>query len=103
MRKEHEDALTNQYNSKLGEITKETDKMEEENQKLKKELEREKEKFGGDDFTQTIKKKFEKVKKEYEKVYKDYIQLKKENERLREVDPVSIKEEIEKNKKISNL
>ena len=100
MRKEHEDALTNQYNSKLGEITKETDKMEEENQKLKKELEREKEKFGGDDFTQTIKKKFEKVKKEYEKVYKDYIQLKKENERLREVDPVSIKEEIEKNKKI---
>ena len=38
MRKEHEDALTNQYNSKLGEISKETDKMEEENKKLKKKI-----------------------------------------------------------------
>ena len=60
--------------------------MELENEKLKKEIEKEKDKFGGEDFTQTIKKKFEKVKKEYEKVYKDYIQLKKENEKLREVD-----------------
>ena len=100
LRKEHEDTLTNQYNSKLSEITKETDKMEEENEKLRKEIEKEKDKFGGEDFTQTIKKKFEKVKKEYEKVYKDYIQLKKENEKLREVDPVSIREEIENNKKI---
>jgi len=100
LRKEHEDTLTNQYNSKLSEITKETDKMEEENEKLRKEIEKEKDKFGGEDFTQTIKKKFEKVKKEYEKVYKDYIQLKKENEKLREVDPVSIKEEIENNKRI---
>ena len=32
MRKEHENTLTSQYNSKLSEITKETDKMEEENE-----------------------------------------------------------------------
>ena len=31
-------------------------------------------------------------------IYKDYIQLKKENEKLREIDPVSIKEDIENNK-----
>ena len=40
LRKEHENTLTSQYNSKLSEITKETDKMEEENEKLRKEIEK---------------------------------------------------------------
>ena len=90
LRKEHEDTVTSQYNSKLNEINKETNKMEEENVKLRKEIEIEKDKFGNEDFTVGIKKKFDKVKKDYEKAYKDYIMLKKENEKLKEVDPVSI-------------
>ena len=60
MRKEHENTLTTQYNSKLSEITKETDKMEVENEKLRKEIEIEKSKFGEEEFSQTIKKKFDK-------------------------------------------
>jgi len=56
MRKEHENTLTSQYNSKLSEITKETDKMEVENKQLREQIEKEKSKFGEDEFTQTIKK-----------------------------------------------
>ena len=57
LRKEHEDTVTSQYNSKLNEINKETNKMEEENVKLRKEIEIEKDKFGNEDFTVGIKKK----------------------------------------------
>ena len=103
MRKKQTDNINNMLNGqisdKLSEINKETNKFEEENEKLRAEIEIEKAKFGDDaDLTKEYNKKFEKAKKEYEKIFKDLLQLKQENLKLRELDPVSIKNEIEKSK-----
>ena len=103
MRKKQSDDITNmlngQINDKLSEINKETDKYEEENARLKIDIEIEKAKFGENpDLTKDFNKKFDKAKKEYEKVFKDYVQLTQENRKLKELDPVSIKNDIEKDK-----
>ena len=107
MRKKQTDDITNMLNGqisdKLSEINKETDKFEEENAKLKLDIEIEKAKFGDDqDFMKTFNKKFDKAKKEYEKVFRDLVQLSQENRKLKELDPVSIKEEIDRNKEKLN-
>ena len=103
MRKKQNDSITSmlngQINDKLSEIDKETNKFEVENEKLKAEIANERAKFGDDtDLTKEYNKKFEKAKKEYEKIFKDLIQLKQENLKLRELDPLSIKDHIEKSK-----
>ena len=109
MRKKQSDDITNmlsgQISTKLGEINKETDKFEEENERLQKEIEIEKAKFGDDpDLMKDFNKKFNKAKKEYEKTFKDFIQISQENQKLREIDPLSIQEEINNNKiKLDNL
>ena len=103
MRKKQSDDITSmlngQINTKLSEINKETDKFDEENEKLQKEIEIEKEKFGDNpDLMKDFNKKFDKAKKEYEKTFKDFIQITQEHQKLRELDPVSIQEEININK-----
>ena len=103
MRKKQSDDITSmlngQINTKLSEINKETDKFDEENEKLQKEIEIEKEKFGDNpDLMKDFNKKFDKAKKEYEKTFKDFIQISQEHQKLRELDPVSIQEEININK-----
>ena len=109
MRKKQSDDITNMLNgqisTKLGEINKETDKFEEENERLQKEIEIEKAKYGDDpDLMKDYNKKFDKAKKEYEKTFKDFIQISQEHQKLREVDPLSIQEEINNNKiKLDNL
>ena len=92
--------LNGEIHDKMSEIDKETNKYEEENEKLKLDIAIEKSKFGDDtDLTKDYNKKFEKAKKEYEKIFKDLIQLTQENHKLRELDPVSIRKEIESSKK----
>ena len=109
MRKKQSDDITNmlsgQISTKLGEINKETDKFEEENERLQKEIEIEKAKFGDDpDLMKGFNKKFDKAKKEYEKTFKDFIQISQEHQKLREIDPLSIQEDINNNKiKLDNL
>ena len=103
MRKKQSDDITSmlngQINTKLSEINKETDKFDEENEKLQKEIEIEKAKFGDNpDLMKDFNKKFDKAKKEYEKTFKDFIQITQEHQKLRELDPVSIQEEININK-----
>ena len=103
MRKKQSDDITNmlqgQISDKLGEINKETDKFEEENERLQKQIEIEKAKFGDDpDLMKSFNKKFDKAKKEYEKTFKDFIQISQEHQKLREIDPLSIQEEINNNK-----
>ena len=104
MRKKQTDDITNMLNGqisdKLTEINKETDKFEEENAKLKIDIEIEKAKFGDDpDIMKQFNKKFDKAKKEYEKIFRDLVQLSQENRKLKELDPVSIKKDIDKKKK----
>ena len=104
MRKKQNESITSMLNGeihdKMSEIDKETNKYEEENEKLKLDIAIEKSKFGDDtDLTKDYNKKFEKAKKEYEKIFKDLIQLTQENHKLRELDPVSIRKEIESSKK----
>jgi len=103
MRKKQSDDITNMLNgqisTKLGEINKETDKFEEENERLQKEIEIEKAKFGDDpDLMKDYNKKFDKAKKEYEKTFRDFIQINQEHQKLKELDPVSIQKEIDSNK-----
>ena len=103
MRKKQSDSITNmlngQINDKLNEINQETNKFEEENEKLKLDIAIERSKYGDDpDLTKEYNKKFEKAKKEYEKIFKDLIQLRQENLKLKELDPQSIKNEIERSK-----
>ena len=103
MRKKQSDSITNmlngQINDKLNEINQETNKFEEENEKLQLDIAIERSKYGDDpNLTKEYNKKFDKAKKEYEKVFKDLVQLSQENRKLKELDPVSIKNEIERNK-----
>lgn len=107
MRKKQTDDITNMLNGqisdKLTEINKETDKFEEENAKLKIDIEIEKAKFGDDpDIMKQFNKKFDKAKKEYEKIFRDLVQLSQENRKLKELDPVSIKKDIDKKKETLN-
>ena len=103
MRKKQSDDLNNmlkgQIGDKLSEINKETDKYEEENKILQKEIDIEKAKFGDDpDLMKGYNKKFDKAKKEYEKTFRDYLQISQEHQKLKELDPVSIQKEIDSNK-----
>ena len=103
MRKKQSEEMTKmlngQINDKLSEINKETNKFDEENAKLKIDIQIEKAKFGDNpNLEKDYNKKFEKTRKEYEKVMKDLIQLSQENRKLKEVDPVSIRKDIEFNK-----
>ena len=105
MRQKQSNEITNMLNGqisdKLGEINKETNKYDEENAKLKIDIAMEKEKFGDNpDLMKDFNKKFDRAKKEYEKVFKDYAQLVQENRKLKEIDPVSIQQEISRNKKL---
>ena len=103
MRKKQSDDLNNMLNGqisdKLTEINKETDKFEEENKRLQKEIDIEKAKYGDEpDFMKGYNKKFDKAKKEYEKTFRDFIQINQEHQKLKELDPVSIQKEIDSNK-----
>ena len=103
MRKKQSEEMTNmlngQINDKLSEINKETNKFDEENAKLKIDIQIEKAKYGDNpDLMKDFNKKFDKAKKEYEKVLKDLLHLSQENQKLKELDPLSIKKDIEYNK-----
>ena len=103
MRKKQSEEMTKmlngQINDKLSEINKETNKFDEENAKLKIDIQIEKAKFGDNpNLEKDYNKKFDKTKKEYEKVMRDFIQLSQENRKLKELDPVSIRKDIEFNK-----
>ena len=107
MRKKQTDDITNMLNGqisdKLSEINKETGKFDEENEKLKLDIKIEKAKYGDDqDIMKKFNKKFDKAKKEYEKIFRDLVQLSQENRKLKELDPVSIRKEIDKNKEKLN-
>jgi hypothetical protein len=107
MRKKQTDDITNMLNGqisdKLSEINKETGKFDEENEKLKLDIKIEKAKYGDDqDIMKKFNKKFDKAKKEYEKIFRDLVQLSQENRKLKEIDPVSIRKEIDKNKEKLN-
>jgi hypothetical protein len=107
MRKKQTDDITNMLNGqisdKLNEINKETGKFDEENAKLQLDIKIEKAKYGDDqDIMKKFNKKFDKAKKEYEKIFRDLVQLSQENRKLKELDPVSIRKEIDKNKEKLN-
>ena len=88
-----------QIQGKLNEINSQSDNFTEENEKLREQIKKEKNKLEG--FSDRMKKfntNFEKAKKKYTKIMNDMLSIKKENQELKSIDVVSLKQEIEKNK-----